>query len=532
MRNAAGCSKTSFLLSRELQSRPSLGTRALGPDLVTLFFAAFFLALGLFEPLDEGRGVLAHGGGGRLAHAERRRLLGVVEPLDDGFFLRRVGVIEHLEHQRSLLGVLVARDAHKGLHRPEQRDLLRLVLGNRLEVLDTLRRVLCERLVAVSEDCIDVDLHPGVQAFNRLSVEGVLGDVLAGLLLVEHLPERDREALLGGEAHVGELFRDFVGVSVGGSGSGFGLGLAGRVDRVLVLLLALLVLLPLLLLVLLRLRVELLAELLALPVLPPHLVGGLLLGRLVLGRMLDDEGVQLVARVHVRHVAAGLASQRDVLLAVHLDDGLRVAARVALHELLDEALQDLRQSARVVRAVDYRLARVVAEARLRAELAPEVLGRVARGPTERLRDVHHVHHVCLHAVAAPFHPRLELGHLVAVKRVVRIVRANVNRSHVEPPRSPSLSIFSETSKADRVPSLKAQPSSKKRAARYGLLPQRRKKKTSSPTPTRPSVHSRIRSKVERGCCCCCCWQTCCRSSWLSLSLVLFARSAATIDAMP
>jgi hypothetical protein len=39
----------------------------------------------------------------------------------------------------------------------------------------------------------------------------------------------------------------------------------------------------------------------------------LLLAELVLGRVLDDEGVELVARVNIADEAAGLALQADVL---------------------------------------------------------------------------------------------------------------------------------------------------------------------------------------------------------------------------
>ena len=46
---------------------------------------------------------------------------------------------------------------------------------------------------------------------------------------------------------------------------------------------------------------------------PPHLLL-LLLGHLVLRRVLDDEGGELVAHVHVRDIAAGLALERDHLL--------------------------------------------------------------------------------------------------------------------------------------------------------------------------------------------------------------------------
>ena len=180
----------------------------------------------------------------------------------------------------------------------------------------------------------------------------------------------------------------------------------------------------------LLLRVQLLPELLSLPVLAPHLVHSLLLRALILGRVLDDEGVELVPGVDVGHVAASLARQGDVPPLVHLNDGLGIAASVALDKLLDESLEDAREGPRVVGAIDEALAALRAELALGAELATKVLGRVGRRAPKGLRDVDHVDDVRLDAVPSALDPRLELGHFVPVERIVGVVCADVDGRHL------------------------------------------------------------------------------------------------------
>jgi hypothetical protein len=63
---------------------------------------------------------------------------------------------------------------------------------------------------------------------------------------------------------------------------------------------------------------------------PPHL--------LFLRRILEDESGELVAHVHMTDVSTRLALKVNGLLLVDLHLRLRVAARVALHKALDEAL--------------------------------------------------------------------------------------------------------------------------------------------------------------------------------------------------
>lgn len=70
------------------------------------------------------------------------------------------------------------------------------------------------------------------------------------------------------------------------------------------------------------------------------------LGHFLFRWILQDVGVQAVAHVHVRHGATGLALQVYALL-FDLDNGLRVAAVVALHILLDEVLQASQASVKV-----------------------------------------------------------------------------------------------------------------------------------------------------------------------------------------
>lgn len=62
------------------------------------------------------------------------------------------------------------------------------------------------------------------------------------------------------------------------------------------------------------------------------------LADLVLRRVLENVGVQTVAHVNVRHMAACLALEEDVLLP-DLHHCLWVATGVALHVLLDESLR-------------------------------------------------------------------------------------------------------------------------------------------------------------------------------------------------
>ena len=73
------------------------------------------------------------------------------------------------------------------------------------------------------------------------------------------------------------------------------------------------------------------------------------LGDLLLRRIFQDVDVQAVPHVDVGLVAAGLAHEVDVLLA-DLDARLWVAARMALHVLLDEQLQQLVQLPHLVSA--------------------------------------------------------------------------------------------------------------------------------------------------------------------------------------
>mmetsp|Transcript_13746 Transcript_13746/g.38721 ORF Transcript_13746/g.38721 Transcript_13746/m.38721 type:complete len:398 (-) Transcript_13746:566-1759(-) len=366
----------------------------------------------------------------------------VVEPLEHGFLLRSISVVQSLEHQRSFLCVLLS-GANKVLDAGEQGKLLRLVLRGCLEVLALLHGVLGEGLGAVAENGLDQELHPDLESFDRFAVEGVFGNVLAGSFLVKHFPQRDDHLLLWSEAHVRELLGDFLGV--------LGSRLLWGVDALLVLLPLFPLFLPLGLFLLLlalvllgRLRIKLLSELLPLPVLPPHLVDRLLFCRLVLRRVLDDERVQLVARVDFRHVAASLASQGDEILLVHLNHGLGVAARIALHELLDETLQDFREGAGVVRTVHDGLPTVLAELGLGPELATKVLGGIARWSPQRLGYLHHVHHVRLHAVTPALDTRLELGHLIPVKGIVGVVCADIDSRHGHQKSSPFPSVYNFT----------------------------------------------------------------------------------------
>ena len=81
-------------------------------------------------------------------------------------------------------------------------------------------------------------------------------------------------------------------------------------------------------------------------------------------------------------IRAGVAE--ETLPLGDLDHRLGVAALVALDEALDESLEHLRELARVMRAVDDRQAGFLLVLGLRAKLASEVLGRVARRTSERL----------------------------------------------------------------------------------------------------------------------------------------------------
>ena len=168
---------------------------------------------------------------------------------------------------------------------------------------------------------------------------------------------------------------------------------------------------------LLSLPVELGALLLALLLGAPELLV-LLGGILVLLRgVLEDEGRELVPHVDVGDKAAGFALELDGVLLGDVDDRLGVAAAVALHEALDEALEVLREDLRGVRAVDDVRAALLVALGQRAELVAHVLGGVGGRAGESLGDVDHVGDVRLDAVTATLDLGLDRGHLVAVELV-------------------------------------------------------------------------------------------------------------------
>lgn len=75
------------------------------------------------------------------------------------------------------------------------------------------------------------------------------------------------------------------------------------------------------------------------------------LAHLLLGRIPEHERGDLVAHIHIRNIATGLALEGYVFL-FDFDLGLRIATSVALHKLLDEALQQLKQLAIVMCSID------------------------------------------------------------------------------------------------------------------------------------------------------------------------------------
>ena len=101
----------------------------------------------------------------------------------------------------------------------------------------------------------------------------------------------------------------------------------------------------------------------------------LLLGHFVLWRVIQDVGVQFVARVHIGHVATRFALEMQPFLA-DLDVGLRVPAGVALDKALDEAFQKLRQLAGIMSTIHNRGAGTLLVLRLCPELTAKVLDDV------------------------------------------------------------------------------------------------------------------------------------------------------------
>ena len=83
-----------------------------------------------------------------------------------------------------------------------------------------------------------------------------------------------------------------------------------------------------------------------------------------------------MAHVNLRDGAARLAVQLDGFALGQHDVGFGVVALAALHEALDEALQQLRQAVRLVRAVHDGQPGRLLELGLRAQLGAEVLGGV------------------------------------------------------------------------------------------------------------------------------------------------------------
>ncbi len=136
--------------------------------------------------------------------------------------------------------------------------------------------------------------------------------------------------------------------------------------------------------------------------------------------MIHNERGQLVKRLRY----GGLVAARDTLLIdVRLDygqRGLRIAALGAQHKLLDELVEQILQLVRVVRAVHHE--QVVGDGHLRAQLAPKVLGGIGGRAAERPGYGRHVRDDRLDAVAAALDLGRQLGHLVAVVRVLGVLQ--------------------------------------------------------------------------------------------------------------
>lgn len=140
--------------------------------------------------------------------------------------------------------------------------------------------------------------------------------------------------------------------------------------------------------------------------------GGVVLDAALLIRwVLQDEGAQLVRHVGHAAVAARLAVEHDVVLAVHLHRRLRQRAARAQHELLDELVHQILKDARVVRAVHRARADLGVVLRDGAELDGAVLGEVLGRPLEGARHVARVHDHRLDAVAAALNLTDDAGHL-------------------------------------------------------------------------------------------------------------------------
>lgn len=156
---------------------------------------------------------------------------------------------------------------------------------------------------------------------------------------------------------------------------------------------------------------------------------GALRGRVDVRRILEDESVQLVLDGDDAMVAARLARLRDDLL-LGGDEQVRlgVVALGAQDVLADEAVEQVLQLGRVVRAVDDEALVLVVELGLSAELAAEELGGVRGWAVEGLGHVGHVDDDRLDAVALALDLGADARHLVPVVKVGDLA-VNIQSAH-------------------------------------------------------------------------------------------------------
>mmetsp|Transcript_18036 Transcript_18036/g.31400 ORF Transcript_18036/g.31400 Transcript_18036/m.31400 type:complete len:214 (+) Transcript_18036:1862-2503(+) len=137
--------------------------------------------------------------------------------------------------------------------------------------------------------------------------------------------------------------------------------------------------------------------------------------------ILENGSTELVGVVGLTVCAAGNAVQPDggrLLLALDELVSLGVLARATKHELLDVLEKHLLEIRGLEGAVNDRTVSLLLVAAHGAELTAKELGHLSGGAVQSSGDVGTVHDHGLDTVAAALDLAHELGHLVAVRRVI------------------------------------------------------------------------------------------------------------------
>mmetsp|Transcript_2202 Transcript_2202/g.4519 ORF Transcript_2202/g.4519 Transcript_2202/m.4519 type:complete len:319 (-) Transcript_2202:119-1075(-) len=136
------------------------------------------------------------------------------------------------------------------------------------------------------------------------------------------------------------------------------------------------------------------------------------------GRVVEDEGGELVRRVRIPVVAARFAIKDDLLLLADLHRRLRKLATRAKDPLLDELVRLLLQNWCLVPPVDSTRALHGVKGGDSAEFDGAVLDEVLEGPLQRFGHISRVHYHCLLSITDALLLADHSRHFVAVCWIV------------------------------------------------------------------------------------------------------------------